>query len=164
MGRQLASFLILAHQEAKMIGQLPYISVTAPRNIPESAKKSAAPRILVVDDEFLVRWAIGETLGERGYEIAEAADGESAMRAVTEPGAAPNLVLLDLRLPDSNDLSVLSFIRAQAPTTPVVVMTAHGTPDIIDRATQLGALVLNKPFDMNDLTALVESVLTRPST
>jgi DNA-binding NtrC family response regulator len=145
-----------------MLGQFSNASVAAPRNIPVSAKKSAVPRILIVDDEFLVRWAIGETLAGRGYGIAEAADGESAKRAVAGPGTAPNLVLLDLHLPDSDDLRVLSFIRARAPKTPVVLMTAYGTPEIIDEATRLGAVVVNKPFDMNELTAIVEGALTRP--
>jgi DNA-binding NtrC family response regulator len=153
---------MLDPREAEMIGQLSNGIVTASRNIPGSSKKSAVTRILIVDDEFLVRWAIRETLEDRGYEIAEAADGESATRAFAAPGAAPNLVLLDLRLPDSDDLSVLSFIRARAPKTPVVLMTAYGTPEIIDLATSLGARVVNKPFDMNELTAIVESALTPP--
>ncbi len=128
------------------------------RDIPETQRKFPA-RILVVDDERLVRWAITETLGEQGYEVAEAGDGESAMRAVISPDAAPALVLLDLCLPDCDDLRVLSFIRAHAPATPIVLMTAYATPEITDQAIGLGASVVNKPFDMTELPVIVERAL-----
>ena len=114
--------------------------------------------ILVVDDERLVRWAVAETLGERGYEVSEAVDAESARRAIlTAP--APDLVLLDLRLPDSDDLDLASQIRKQAPKTPIVLMTAFGTPDVLTRAAGLGISILIKPFDLQDLTSIVDRAL-----
>jgi DNA-binding NtrC family response regulator len=157
----MARFLMLESREAKMNGHFSSVAAALPRTFPDSAKKSAATRILIVDDEPLVRWAIGETLRDSGYEIAEAGSGESAKSAIMAPATAPNLVLLDLHLPDSSDLSVLWFIRAGTPKTPVVLMTAHGTPEIIEQAASLGAVVVNKPFDMNELTAIVESALAR---
>lgn len=115
--------------------------------------------VLVVDDERLVRWAVSETLGARGYEVAEASDAQSAMRAFATPGCAADLVLLDLRLPDADDLSVMSFIRARSPGTPVILMTAFGTRDIVDEATAQGAVFISKPFDMNELASVVERTL-----
>jgi len=115
-------------------------------------------RVLVVDDEPLIRWSIAETLGAAGHQVTEAQDAASALRALADaPDTA--LVLLDFRLPDSNDLGLLAEIRRIAPATPVIMMTAFGTPDVTAGALKLGALkVLNKPFNMHDLEDLVRSL------
>jgi two-component system response regulator AtoC len=111
-------------------------------------------RILVVDDEMLIRWSISETLKPHGYTVVEAADAASARRALAEAPEPPDAVVLDYRLPDSNDLSLLADMRRTIPNTPIVLITAFGTHDISDRATTLGAYaVLNKPFEMGDLEA-----------
>jgi DNA-binding NtrC family response regulator len=115
-------------------------------------------RVLVVDDEPLIRWSITETLGAGGHDVTEAPDAASALRALAD-GPDPDLVLLDFRLPDSNDLGLLAEIRRVAPSTPVIMMTAFGTPDVAAGALKLGASrVLNKPFNMHDLEDLVRSV------
>ena len=115
-------------------------------------------RVLVVDDEPLIRWSIAETLGAAGHQVTEAQDAASALRALADaPDTA--LVLLDFRLPDSNDLGLLAEIRRIAPATPVIMMTAFGTPDVTAAALKLGASkVLNKPFNMHDLEDLVRSL------
>jgi DNA-binding NtrC family response regulator len=115
-------------------------------------------RVLVVDDEPLIRWSIAETLGGAGHRVAEAEDAASALRAIKdEPG--PDLVLLDFRLPDSNDLGLLAKIRQMAPDTTVIMMTAFGTPDVTAGALKLGASrVLNKPFNMHDLEDIVRAL------
>jgi len=112
-------------------------------------------RVLVVDDEFLIRWSITETLGAAGHQVSEAQDAASALMALeTEP--APDVVLLDFRLPDSHDLELLATIRRLAPESAVVMMTAFGTPDATAGALQLGARkVLSKPFNMFDLDDIV---------
>jgi len=125
------------------------------RNIPETEKKSPA-HVLVVDDERLVRWAVAETLGARGYRVSEAGDATSAMQAFGASERRADLVLLDLVLPDSCDLGVLRFIRSCAPAIPVILMTAFATPDIIEQAFALGALVMTKPFDMTVLATVVD--------
>jgi DNA-binding NtrC family response regulator len=136
------------------------IAVAAPqREISDIAGKSPAARVLVVDDERLVRWAVAETLGDRGFEVFEAADAESARRAITAPERPPDLVLLDLRLPDCDDLCMVAFIRAHAPATPIVVMTADATPEMIHEAIHLGAAVVSKPFDVNRLASIVERAI-----
>ena len=115
-------------------------------------------RVLVVDDEPLIRWSIAETLGAAGHQVTEAQDAASALRALADaPDTA--LVLLDFRLPDSNDLGLLAEIRRMAPAAPVIMMTAFGTPDVTAAALKLGASkVLNKPFNMHDLEDLVRSL------
>jgi DNA-binding NtrC family response regulator len=122
-------------------------------------REAARPlRVLVVDDEPLIRWSIAETLGAAGHQVTEAQDAASALRALAD---APDtdLVLLDFRLPDSNDLGLLAEIRRIAPAAPVILMTAFGTPDVTAGALKLGASkVLNKPFNMHDLEDLVRSL------
>ncbi len=115
-------------------------------------------RVLVVDDEPLIRWSIAETLGAAGHQVIEAQDAVSTLRVLAE-APTPDLILLDFRLPDSNDLGLLTEIRRIVPTTPVVMMTAFGTPDMTAGALKLGASrVLNKPFNMHDLEGLVRSL------
>jgi two-component system response regulator AtoC len=115
-------------------------------------------RVLVVDDEPLIRWSIAETLGASGHHVKEAQDAASALRALAAD-PKPDLVLLDFRLPDSNDLGLLAKIRGITPETTVIMMTAFGTPDVTAGALKLGAAkVLSKPFNMQDLDGLVRSL------
>src|SRR5262245_56801574 len=97
------------------------------------AKNSPASRVLVVDDEALVRWSVAETLGALDYEIEEAGDGQSAIRAVSPDGAV-DIVLLDLRLPDCHDLRVLAAIRHVSPETRIILMTAFGSAELVQEA------------------------------
>ena len=114
--------------------------------------------VLVVDDEPLIRWSISETLGAAGHQVTEAQDAASALKALAD-AQAPDLVLLDFRLPDSNDLGLLAEIRRIAPAATVIMMTAFGTPDVTAGALKLGASrVLNKPFNMQDLEGIVRSL------
>jgi DNA-binding NtrC family response regulator len=71
-------------------------------------------------------------------------------------------VFLDLTLPDSDDLHVLAAMHRLSPRTPVILMTAHATPDLVDAARALGAFaVIDKPFDMGDLLPLAERASRR---
>ena len=130
-----------------------------PRDFPDAAKKSAPACVLVVDDERLLRWSVAETLTARGLEVAEASDARSAMQELGD-GDHTDLVLLDLRLPDADDLRVLARIRQKAPHVPVILMTAFPTREIVEQAAALGAAVLIKPFDLDVLAADVEGALT----
>jgi DNA-binding NtrC family response regulator len=126
-------------------------------NLPLAGEKSRLPRVLVVDDEALLRWSVAETLGDQGWQVTEAADAESALVAFPDVAAANGLVFLDLRLPDSDDLHVLAAMRRLSPRTPVILMTAHATPILADEARALGAFaVLDKPFDMAEIGPLAE--------
>jgi DNA-binding NtrC family response regulator len=135
----------------------------ATRNFPQLAKKSARLRVLVVDDEPLFLWSISETLGARGYQVIQADNGAAAIRALLDPPGAIDVVLLDLRLPDFTDLSLLAVMRRLAPSTPIIVMTAFATVELVERALQLGAFtVINKPFELNELTPLILRVVSTP--
>jgi DNA-binding NtrC family response regulator len=116
----------------------------------------SAQRVLVVDDELLIRWSLNEALSERGYIVAEAADGGAALRVLGNGNPLPNVVLLDFRLPDSNSLDLLSQIRRLAPEARVILMTAFSTPEVVQGALDCGALgVLAKPFDVHQLDRLI---------
>jgi DNA-binding NtrC family response regulator len=111
---------------------------------------------LVVDDERLIRWSLSETLQERGFSVAEAEDGAAAVRALTDGTSLPDVVLLDFRLPDSNDLALLSRIVRLVPQGRIILMTAYGTPEVAQAALDCGAFrVLQKPFELQDVTAIV---------
>jgi DNA-binding NtrC family response regulator len=114
--------------------------------------------VLVVEDESLIRWSIAETLARMDHTVVEAEDGESAVRVLTEMPDPVDVVLLDYRLPDSNDLELLATIRRLAPHSAVLMMTAYGTSDVTQGALDLGAYgVLDKPFDMQDLEPMLLS-------
>jgi len=133
--------------------------LVGPGENPRLAEKSAAASVLVVDDEALIRWSLAETLRESAFEVLEASDGREALDVVAR--RAPDVILLDYRLPDSNDLALLAAIRKAAPQTPVIMMTAFGTPEVVKGALQLGAVsVINKPFEMGEIAALVARTRT----
>lgn len=113
--------------------------------------------VLVVDDELLIRWSVAETLSAAGHSVAQASDGRAAI-AVLKAMPDIDVVLLDYRLPDSDDLVLLGNIRRVVPDAAVVMMAAHGTTEMVEGALALGAQrVITKPFDMQDLESLVQT-------
>ena len=115
-------------------------------------------RVLVVDDEPLMRWSIAETLKAYGHTVLEADSGAGALRALQIASRTVDAVVLDYRLPDTNNLSLLARIRHLAPGIPVILMTAFSTPELVEDALGLGAYdVMDKPFDMREM----EHVVTR---
>jgi len=122
---------------------------------------STTPKILVVDDEPMVREVLSQYLASDGFEVVEACDGDAAVAAVNDNH--PDLVLLDLMLPKRNGLAVLGFIRSTT-KLPVILLTARG--DEIDRVRGLEAGAddyVVKPFSAREVVARVRSVLRRTS-
>jgi len=123
-----------------------------------SPRVSSAPTVLVVDDEPLVRWSVSETLGDSGYAVTQAGDALQAFEAVKARGA--DVVLLDVQLPDSSDLGVVSVMRRLSPATKIILMTSFGSDALHREARSRGAFsVLDKPFDVNALPLLVAKAL-----
>jgi DNA-binding NtrC family response regulator len=113
-------------------------------------------RVLIVDDEMLIRWSIAEVLAQRGHAVVEASTARAAMDLLDKGRDPVDVILLDFRLPDSNDLGLLASIRQLRPGSAVVMMTAFGSPEMTRGALELGAYrVVDKPFDMHHLDALV---------
>jgi DNA-binding NtrC family response regulator len=115
--------------------------------------------VLIVDDEPLIRWAVREILEDAGYAVVEAGSAREAMVRIGEADGQPLAVaLLDLRLPDSDDLSLLRRVRGKAPRCQVIIMTAHGTPEILSDAMTQGAFgTISKPFDLSSIVGLVRA-------
>jgi DNA-binding NtrC family response regulator len=112
-------------------------------------------RVLVVDDEPLIRWSLSEMLSDFGYDVEQAGDGRTAVERLSTP-ARFDVVLLDFRLPDSNDLGLLSTVRRLSPGTRVILMTAYGAAEMFAQAEALGAFrVVHKPFELADVAAIV---------
>lgn len=113
-------------------------------------------RVLVVDDELLIRWSLHEALAANGWSVTEAGDAQTALKALTDGAELPDVVLLDYRLPDSDDLRLLASVLKLAPEGQVILMTAYGTPEVAEGAIQLGAYrVVAKPFEVDEMAALV---------
>lgn len=119
--------------------------------VPENYPRHA----LVVDDEPLIRWSVAESLSDIGMDVEQASDAADALRMVTTAARPFDVVVLDLRLPDMDDLSLLSTLRHLLPAAVLILMTAFGTPELFADAEAMGAAVLNKPFELDELKRLV---------
>jgi DNA-binding NtrC family response regulator len=114
--------------------------------------------VLIVDDEALIRWSLSEGLHDAGWTVRQAATGADARAAVRSLTGQSFVILLDLRLPDVSDLSLLRELRAVRPDVPMIVMTAHGTPEDADQARSAGVYsVVGKPFDVTAMVELVKA-------
>jgi DNA-binding NtrC family response regulator len=135
------------------------------RDFPQPAvKKPALPRVLVVDDEPLIRWSLAETLADRGYEVVESGDACGARATAGNAADGFDVVLLDYRLPDSDDLGLLASLRHLSPRAQIILMTAFGTPEVVRGALDLGAFrVVGKPFEMQTIADLVTQAYTAGS-
>ena len=107
-------------------------------------------RVLIADDEKNMRWVLGQALTADGYEVIEAADGKSALEAVNEQ--APDLMILDHKMPAPDGMEVLRRIRGKNLLFPIIMLTAHGNVTTAVEAMKAGATeYLTKPFDLDEL-------------
>ncbi len=115
-------------------------------------------RILVVDDEFLIRWSLQQDLGKEGYDVLVAESGEEALRMVEAD--SPDLVLLDIHLPGLDGIKVLERIKTDDPEVPVIMITAYGLVESAVAAMRLGAFdYINKPFNLDDVKLSIRKAL-----
>ncbi|OHB77080.1 MAG: Fis family transcriptional regulator [Planctomycetes bacterium RBG_16_59_8] len=115
-------------------------------------------KILVVDDEKLIRWSLKERLQKEGYNVFDAVDGASAM--VMFEHEEIDLVLLDMRLPDTDGNTVLKRMHGIEPEMPVIIVTAFSTVETAVDAMKLGAYdYIVKPFNMDELVITVRRAL-----
>jgi DNA-binding NtrC family response regulator len=112
-------------------------------------------QVLVVDDEPLIRWSVSQSLADLGFDVSEAPDAATALKMVTTSPLPFRIVVVDLRLPDMHDLSLLGTLRQLLPDAQLILMTAFGTPEVIADARALGATVLSKPFELDELNRIV---------
>ena len=110
---------------------------------------------LVVDDEPLIRWSATETLAKIGFIVENAPDAATTLKIVTTAALPFDVIVLDLRLPDMHDLSLLATLRQLLPKAHLILMTAFGTAETEAGVRELGADLLAKPFELEDLNRLV---------
>jgi two-component system, NtrC family, response regulator AtoC len=115
-------------------------------------------KILVVDDEHLIRWTLEQHLGHEGYEVYTAEDGEKALQMVTD--LMPNLVLLDNQLPGIQGIEALGRIKEIDKEIIVIMITAHGLLETAVKAMKLGAYdYISKPFNLDEITLVIKKAL-----
>lgn len=115
-------------------------------------------KLLVVDDEHLIRWSLEQNLKKQGYEVITAATGEDALRLIREE--QPDLVLLDIQLPGISGIDVLEKIKELDEDVAVIMVTAHSGLDTAVNAMRLGAYdYISKPFNLDELSMVVRKAL-----
>jgi len=117
-------------------------------------------RVLIVEDDAAVRRGVADAFGSAGYLVIEAADGPRGLDAALSQD--PELILLDVGLPELDGLAVLAEVRRQRPGLPVILLTARGAEEDRVRGLRTGADdYVVKPFSVVELIARVEAVLRR---
>lgn len=115
-------------------------------------------KILIVDDQNGIRILLMEVFNVEGYQTFQASNGKLALEIVRKE--APDLVLLDMKIPGMDGLDILKHIKQIDSSIKVIMMTAYGELDMIKEATDLGALThFTKPFDIDELRLAVNTEL-----
>jgi two-component system, response regulator PdtaR len=151
---------------------LPNTAVTAPRSLicrghatmctmtgsPTDAVK--ARRVLIAEDEALIRMDLAEMLREEGYEVVgEAGDGQEAVELAES--LEPDLVIMDVKMPRRDGIDAASEIASKR-IAPIVVLTAFSQRELVERARDAGAMAyLVKPFSITDLVPAIEVAMSR---
>lgn len=119
-----------------------------------------ATRVVVAEDEVLIRLDLVEMLTEEGYEVVgEAGDGQTAVELATE--LKPDLVVMDVKMPKLDGITAAEQI-SDARLAPVVMLTAFSQRDLVERASQAGAMAyVVKPFSKGDLVPAIEIARAR---
>lgn len=125
-----------------------------------SKTDSAAKRVLVAEDETLIRLDIVETLTAAGYDVVgEAADGQEAIDLAVE--LEPDVCVLDVKMPKLEGITAAEEILKEIPTA-IVMLTAFSQKELVQRAAEVGAMAyVTKPFGPSDLIPAVEIALSR---
>jgi AmiR/NasT family two-component response regulator len=127
---------------------------------PQDQAPAVRHRVLIAEDEALIRLDLAEMLREEGYDvIAEAADGESAVRLARE--LRPSLVIMDIKMPKVDGISAATTIVSER-IAPVVMLTAFSQRELIEQARDAGAMAyLVKPFARHELVPAIELSVSR---
>ncbi len=125
-------------------------------------EKAASPprRVLIAEDEALIRLDLAEMLREEGYDVVgEAGDGQEAVDLAES--LRPDLVIMDVKMPRRDGIDAATEIAAKR-IAPIVVLTAFSQRDLVERARDAGAMAyLVKPFSISDLVPAIEVALSR---
>jgi response regulator NasT len=127
-----------------------------------SPTNTERPRILIAEDEAIIRLDLKEMLEEEGIDVVgEASDGEAAVRLAREHG--PNLVIMDIKMPGMDGLTAAEKIIEEG-LSAVLILTAFSQKDLVQRAAKAGAMgYLVKPFQKSDLMPAIDVAIARYS-
>jgi nitrogen regulation protein NR(I) len=115
--------------------------------------------ILIIDDDDQLRASFKKLLAAEKYQVVDAASGEAGLDRLAH-GLAPDLIVLDIRLPGISGIETFRKIHRLDPKLPVIIMTAYGTTETAIEATKMGAFdYLLKPFDIPDMLAVIEQAV-----
>jgi two-component system response regulator (stage 0 sporulation protein F) len=129
---------------------------------PHPMTSAGLGRILIVDDEASVREVLCEYFVEQGYSVATASSGDEALGLVQQ--GAPDLVLLDVRMPGLDGVETLRRMRMLVPGLPVIMVTANEDVGLARETLKLGALdYVAKPFDFDYLERAIQAGLAAPA-
>lgn len=132
------------------------------QNLSRGGGNPAPLSVLVVDDEPLIRWSLRQGLLDHGHEVATAATGAEAIVEIANTRRVFDVVILDYRLPDRQDLTLLEDVRRLSPESIVMMMTAFGDDNMRSGAWERGAyVVVDKPFQVASVVSLIESASAR---
>src|SRR6201996_1401547 len=134
-------------------------AVTSGRQVPSTQTRDNRPLVLVVDDEESYRQALASGLSREGFNVELAADGHEALRLFHR--VHPDLVLLDVMLPDQSGVDLCQRMRALAPV-PIIMVTARDSEVDVVLGLELGASdYVPKPFRLRELVARMRAVMRR---
>jgi len=115
-------------------------------------------KILIIDDEKLIRWALEQHLLKQGYQVATAESAEEGLVLFTED--TPDLLLLDNCLPDMTGIQLLEQLHVREQKFKVIMITAYDMSETAVKSMNLGAYeYISKPFNLEELTALIKKTL-----
>ena len=120
--------------------------------------KVSQRKLLIVDDQFGIRILLNEVFSKEGYQTFQAANGYQALDIVEKH--APDLVLLDMKIPGMDGIEILKRLKAINSDIQVIIMTAYGELDMIQESKDLGAIThFAKPFDIDEIRAAVRKYM-----
>src|SRR5437773_2325756 len=123
-----------------------------------SVRKVAQRTILVADDDASIRSLLKQLLSDEGYSVVEATTGTEVVEKVKDTN--PDLVIMDVRMPELDGIEALSKLKVSSPKTSVLIMTAFGSSNNAIRAMELGAFdYITKPFELDKISHTVKRVI-----
>jgi CheY-like chemotaxis protein len=125
----------------------------------ETIDSSGVSRVLVVEDEALVRMLVVQTLEEAGFEVSEAAEAQGALDVLRGDDAI-RLIVTDVGLPGLNGRRLADEARARRPDMKVLFMTGYADTSLLEKVLPAGFGLITKPFDLDDLAAQAQALLT----
>ena len=137
------------------------MGITYPVPVNDSVQQPASThRVVIAEDEALIRMDLAEMLAEEGYDVVgQAADGEQAVALAEE--LRPDLVICDVKMPKLDGIAAAARIASQR-IAPVVILTAFSQRELVERAREAGAMAyLVKPFTRSDLVPAIEMAVSR---